>query len=76
MKKLIKLFVNKSKVAYAALFALTVSMMAPALAHADAISDAITQFDTTIILASGAAVMALVITIVGIKKVIQMIKGA
>jgi len=74
MKKLFTL--AKTSTAFAALAALSVSLMVPGLARADAISDAITNFDTTNILAAGAAVIALVITIVGIKKVIQMIKGA
>ena len=76
MKKLFAFFETKTSTAYAALMALTVSLMVPGLARADAISDAITSFDTSNILAAGAAVIALVITIVGIKKVIQMIKGA
>ena len=76
MKKLFAFVKTKTSTAYAALMALTVSLMLPGLARADAISDAITNFDTTNILAAGAAVIALVITIVGIRKVIQMIKGA
>ncbi|UQZ87734.1 hypothetical protein C4J81_00350 [Deltaproteobacteria bacterium Smac51] len=74
--KVYKVMKSKSKMAYAALFALTVSMMTPAVARADAISDAITSFDTTNIMAAGAAVIGLVIAIVGVKKVIQMVKGA
>jgi len=76
MKKMFNIMKKKGSVAYAALFALTVSVAAPQAAHADVISDAVTDFDTTNILTAGAAVIALVITIVGVKKVIQMIKGA
>ncbi len=76
MKKVFKAVLNKSKLAYAALFALTMSMVHPAVARADAISDAISDFDTTNIMTAGAAIITLVIAIVGIKKVIQMIKGA
>ena len=76
MKKLFTLFKTKSSTAYAAVAALSVSLMVPSLARADDISDAIKNFDTTNILAAGAAIIALVITIVGIKKVIQMLKGA
>lgn len=76
MKKLFTLAKNKTTTAYAALLALTASLMLPALARADAISDAISDFDTTNIIAAGGAIIALVITIVGIKKVIQMLKGA
>ena len=74
-----KLFTKVKKLAgfgYAALFALTVSVMVPSAAYADAISDAITDFDTSNILTAGAAVIGLVITIVGIRKVISMIKSA
>lgn len=76
MKKLFASIKTKTSTAYAALVALSVSLMVPSLARADAISDAITDFDTSNILTAGAAVIALVITIVGIRKVIQMIKGA
>ena len=79
MKKLLNLcnlFKGKINLAYAALFALMVTVMTPAAAHADAISDAISNFDTTNILTAGAAIITLVIAIVGIKKVIQMLKGA
>ncbi len=76
MKKVFKAVLNKSKLAYAALFALTMSMALPAAARADAISDAISDFDTTNIMTAGAAIITLVIAIVGIRKVIQMIKGA
>ena len=67
---------NKAYHAYAALFALTVFLMAPAVARADEISDAISNFDTSNIMKAGAAVITLVIAIVGVRKVIQMIKGA
>lgn len=76
MKKFLSKVLNKSSMAYAALFALTVTVMFPAVARADAISDAITNFDTGNIMAAGAAVIGLVIAIVGVKKVIHMIKGA
>lgn len=76
MKKLLHTISKKASYAYAALFALTVSIMAPAMARADVISDAVKDFDTTNILAAGAAVITLVIAIVGIKKVIQMVKSA
>lgn len=76
MKKVFQTILNKSKLAYAALFALTVALVAPAVARADAISDAISDFDTTNIMTAGAAIITLVIAIVGIRKVIQMIKGA
>lgn len=76
MKEFFKKLVNKGRVAYAALFALAVGLMVPNSARADAISDAISNFDTSNILTAGAAIITLVIAIVGIKKVIQMLKGA
>ncbi len=75
MKKLnLRNLNNKLAVAGAAVF--TAVMAAPSSARADAVSDAITNFDTTNIVSAGAAVITLVIAIVGIRKVIQMIKGA
>ena len=76
MKKLFAFIKTKTSTAYAALVALSVSLMVPSLARADEITDAIKDFDTSNILAAGAAIIALVITIVGIRKVIQMLKGA
>ena len=75
MKKLFAFIKTKTSTAYAALVALSVSLMVPSLARADEITDAIKDFDTSNILAAGAAIIALVITIVGIRKVIQMLKG-
>jgi hypothetical protein len=75
MKKL-KLSHLTNKLAVAAALVFTAVMAAPSSARADAIADAITNFDTTNIMTAGAAVIGLVIAIVGVKKVIQMIKGA
>lgn len=76
MKKVLINLKNKAGLGYAALFALMVSMFTPALAHADAISDAVKDFDTTNILAAGAAIIGLVLAVVGIKYVIRLLKGA
>ena len=76
MKKTLVNLKNRAGFAYAALFALLVSLFAPGAAYADPISDAITAFDTTNIMTAGAAIIGLVLAIVAIKYVIRLLKGA
>lgn len=76
MKKVLFNLKTKAGLGYAALFALMVSIFSPGTAHADAISDAITDFDTTNIMTAGAAIIGLVLAVVAIKYVIRLLKGA
>jgi hypothetical protein len=76
MKEFFQKLYKTAGLYYASLFALAVSLTLPGNAFADGIADAITDWDTTDLIAAGAAVITFVMVIVGIKKVIQLIKSA
>lgn len=67
---------GRAKTVAAALGTFFVLTLTPALARADAISDAINDFDTSNIFAAGAAIIGLVIAIVGIRAVVKLMRGA
>lgn len=76
LKRCSKFIVEKSKFLTATLAAFFMVAIVPNLARADAISDAITAFDTSNILTAGAAIIGLVIAVVGIRWVVKLLKGA
>lgn len=76
MKKFIKTLTDRGRGLFVALSALFMLTLVPSLARADAISDAISSFDTTNIFAAGAAIIGLVIAIVGIRAVVKLLRGA
>ena len=76
LKRISNFVSSKSKILTAAVAALFMVAIVPNIARADAISDAITAFDTSNILAAGAAIIGLVIAVVGIRWVVKLLKGA
>lgn len=76
MKRIAVYLTNKGRVVPAALGTFFLLTLLPATARADAISDAIGNFDTTNIFAAGAAIVGLVIAIVGIRAVVKLLRGA
>lgn len=76
MKNWLKTLTGKGKAVVVALSALFMLTLVPTMARADAISDAIGNFDTSNIFAAGAAIIGLVIAIVGIRAVVKLLRGA
>lgn len=76
LKHFPKLIADKSKLLTATLAALFMVAIVPNLARADAISDAVTDFDTSNIFAAGAAIIGLIIAIVDIRAVMKLLRGA